>query len=106
MKNKIILLVSLCFMLMLIVQYGCKSSTDKISTETMKTEITKEKAITIALDKAEDLGYSPEGMTTKVTENHDAYIIYFAPKTMVLGGDLTIKVSSKTGEILNITRGK
>lgn len=106
MNVKVILLVSLCFMLLLSIQYGCKRSPEKYSVETKEVEAMKEKAITIAKDKARELGYSLEEMTTKVTEKEDAFIIYFAPKAMVLGGDLTIKVSSKAGEILDIKRGQ
>ena len=66
----------------------------------------KAKAIVIAANKAKELGYSPEEMTIKVTTQKDTVVVYFAPKAMMLGGDLRIRLDAKTGEILNIERGQ
>lgn len=103
---KVILLTLLCFMLLLSIQYGCKRSPEDSDVKTKKVEAMKEKAITVAKDKAKELGYSLEEMTMKVIAKKDTFVVYFAPKAMVLGGDLTIKVGAKTGEILEIERGQ
>lgn len=106
MNVKTIFLISLYFVLLLGIQYGCKRSTEKSSGETKKEEIMKEKAIIIAKDKAKELGYSLEDMTIKVTEKEGSFIVYFVPKAMVLGGDLWVEVNSETGKILDIKRGQ
>lgn len=103
---KVILLASLCFILLLSIQYGCKRSSETSIVDTKKAEAMKEKAITIAKDKAKELGYSLGEMTMKVTAKKDAVIVYFAPKATMLGGDLTIKIDTKAEEIIEIERGQ
>ena len=83
--------------------------------QSMATEssisVTKAEAIEIAAAKAKALGYLPEEMKMKVTTQKDAVVVYFAPKAtspeeMVLGGDLTIRVDIRAGQILTVQRGQ
>jgi len=105
-KFRLILLLVLCFFLLSSIQYGCKRSPQNSKSKTKEVDPMKEKAIAIAKDKAKELGYPVEEMTLKLTAKKNTFIIYFSPREMILGGDLTIKVDAKTGEIIGIERGQ
>ena len=66
----------------------------------------KNKAVAIASEKAKELGYSLEKMRLKVTRDGIFFVVYFGPKEMVLGGDLTVKIDSTTWQIADIQRGQ
>ena len=103
---QLILLASLCFILLSGTQHGCKGCGKDSDSRAKKVESMEEKAITVAKDKAKELGYPLEEMTMKVTAEKDSFVVYFAPKATVLGGDLTIKVAAESGEVLKVERGQ
>jgi len=68
--------------------------------------VNEAKAIETATIKAKELGYSVEKMTVQSKINGNEAVIYFGPKTLQLGGDLTVKVDIKNGSITDVIRGK
>jgi len=85
---------------------GCKLKRERSAAKVGEDRTMKDKAVAIASEKAKELGYSLEKMKLKVTRVGTLFMVYFGPKEMVLGGDLTIKIDSTTWQIVEIQRGQ
>lgn len=66
--------------------------------------------IRTALSKARELGYEVEGMDVTVSVSEGVCSVHFAPVAasgfVVTGGDLTVTIDSRTGEVVQFKRGQ
>ncbi len=63
-------------------------------------------AIEIAKRKAAELGYPVATMEVSVERSETEFEIMFWPPLFTLGGDLTVWVNSRTGEVTRVERGQ
>ena len=103
-----ILLVSFLIRLLLLPCYhfGCDRSRSENTQVTEENKMTESEAILLASQKARELGYQVEKMRQTIKLENDHYIVYFGPKELVCGGDVTFIISRASRNIISIKRGQ
>jgi len=68
--------------------------------------ISEAEAVKIATAKAKELGYPVEEMNIQSKIKDNEVVVYFQPKALQLGGDLTIRVDMENSSVIDVIRGQ
>ena len=88
---------------------SCAYTSRDVKEASLNMQLNEKKIISVASQKAEELGYNIDDMNLSIENNGESWVVYFSPKSkksyVVTGGDIEIFLDSNS-TIIEIRRGQ